>query len=151
MMQYMPSRRDHDRRLLGFARELRVRSTDAEKRLWRILRSRKLAGYKFRRQYPIEGYIVDFFCIGSNLVVELDGGQHNEPLAKEYDARRSRRLNELGIQVIRFWDHDVLKHSSEVAESIFRTLSANKPSPQPSPGVPGEGAERVLIEVGETS
>ena len=148
----MPSRRDHDRRLLGFARELRANSTDAEKRLWRILRNRKLARYKFRRQYPIEGYIVDFYWISAGLVIELDGGQHNEPAAKEYDARRTQRLKQLGIKVLRFWDHDLPKHSSEVAESIYRSICGDElPSPQPtrgrspiplaSAGVRGEGAK----------
>jgi very-short-patch-repair endonuclease len=119
--------------------------------LWSILRSRKLAGFKFRRQYPIEGYIVDFFCIRAGLVVELDGGQHNEPAAKKYDARRTRRLHQLGIRVLRFWDHDVLKHAQEIAESIFRSLSGGEPSPQPSPGVPGEGEEAASPKGGESA
>ena len=69
----MPFKRDHDRRLLHFAKDMRREPTDAEKRLWRLLRDRRLAGFKFRRQVPVGGYILDFYCMKEAVVVEADG------------------------------------------------------------------------------
>ncbi|HUB25109.1 MAG TPA: endonuclease domain-containing protein, partial [Tepidisphaeraceae bacterium] len=88
---------------------MRTTQTDAETRMWSLLRSRQLSGFKFRRQHPVEGYILDFYCVRLRVAVELDGGQHGDPDPKAYDERRTRRLNELGIRVLRFWDNDVLK------------------------------------------
>src|SRR5687768_4768289 len=127
----MPNNRDHSRRLLGFAREMRHEQTDAERRMWMLLRDRKLSGFKFRRQHPIANYIVDFFCIRAKLVVELDGGQHSDPTALEYDSRRTAALNELGIRVLRFWDHDMLRDCDSVLETIYNALVPEGPSPQP--------------------
>ena len=77
-------------------------------------------GWKFRRQYPLDRYIVDFVCIDARLVIELDGGQHAE--AVDYDARRSARLRTLGYDVARYWNHDVLKRTAGVLEDILRRL-----------------------------
>ena len=139
--EYVPFQRDHDRRLLSFARVMRKNCSDAERKLWFILRDRKLARFKCRRQFPIAGYIADFYCVKAKLVVECDGGRHNEPDAQRYDAARTDRFNQHGIQVVRFWANDVLKHPTEVAESIYRSLVSGQLSPQPSPGIPGEGEE----------
>ena len=137
---------DNSRRLLGFARRMRSEAPDAEKRIWSILRSRKLAGFKFRRQCPIGGFIVDFYCVKKRLAIELDGEQHADEENAEYDTRRTERLNELGVRVMRFWDHDVLKHTTVVAESIWQMLTAgSEPSPPPSPGVPGEGESKTNV------
>ncbi len=120
---------------------MRHESTDAERKLWSTIRNGRLGGFKFRRQVPVAGYILDFYCIEPRLVVELDGGQHNEPAQARYDQRRTARLTELGIQVMRFTDLEMLKDSGTVAETIFNRLQGlARPSPQPSPGVPGEGA-----------
>jgi very-short-patch-repair endonuclease len=121
--------RDKSRRLLGFARQMRKQSTDAEIKVWSILRSRLLADYKFRRQYPIGGYVVDFYCVRCRLAVELDGGQHNDGTGKDRDERRSHGLQELGVRVVRFWDHDVLRHPEVIAQEILRQLEIEKPSP----------------------
>jgi very-short-patch-repair endonuclease len=119
---------------------MRKGSTDSEKRLWSILRSRKLCGHKFRRQYPVGGFILDFYCIKAKLAVEADGGQHAEPEGELADHLRTQRLNELGVQVIRFSDIDILKDTDAVAEEILRHLETTAlPSPLPPPGVPGEG------------
>jgi very-short-patch-repair endonuclease len=118
----MPLHRDSSRRLQGFARQLRHNATDAETKLWWILRSRKLAGFKFRRQYPVAGYILDFFCVKANLCVELDGGQHADEEARRYDERRTTILNERGIRVLRFWDNTVLKEPDVVTLAIYRAL-----------------------------
>lgn len=85
----VPVPRDNDRRLLRFARELRKSETDAEVKLWTILHSRKLAGFKFRRQHRIAGYILDFYCVRCRLAVELDGGQHGDAAVVRYDGRKS--------------------------------------------------------------
>ena len=122
----VPVPRDNSRRLLRFARDLRKESTDAENKLWLILRSRRLAGFKFRRQHRIAGYIVDFYCVRYRLAIELDGGQHADPNALRYDERRTRDLNELGIRVLRFWDHDLLKDTALVADEIFRRLNESE-------------------------
>ena len=128
----MHPRRDHDRRLLGFARQMRHDMTDAERKIWDILRSRRLQGFKFRRQFPIAGYILDFYCVRLHLAVELDGGQHNDAGAIVYDERRAQTLDAQGIRVIRFWDDDVLKHTDAVAEAIYDACCAN-PHPDPLP------------------
>ena len=76
------------------AKQLRMNSTDAELLLWRVLRSRQLAGHKFRRQQPLGGFIVDFVCLEKRLVVEVDGGQHNEPRQAAHDSERSAWLQQ---------------------------------------------------------
>jgi len=120
------------------ARSFRRGQTDAERRLWFALRSRRLAGYKFRRQHPIDGFIVDFACTKHQLVVEADGGQHAE---NPGDARRTAIIEAQGWRVLRFWDNDILSNTEGVIETILRTLSeAEAPSPgsrrsPPSPAV----------------
>jgi len=82
------------------AKELRQSQTPAEKKLWEILRNRKLSGYKFRRQHPLGPFIVDFYCDEARLVIELDGNIHKQQ--KEYDVARGRWLEENGYRVLRF-------------------------------------------------
>jgi very-short-patch-repair endonuclease len=89
--------------LLNRARELRKNPTDAERKLWAHLRLRQIGGYKFRRQHPLGPYIVDFVCIEKKLIVEVDGGQHDEK--RFYDAKRDKWLEEKGFKVIRFWNN----------------------------------------------
>jgi very-short-patch-repair endonuclease len=105
------------------ARELRAAMTDAERALWRALRSRQ-AGVRFRRQAPLGPFIVDFVCLERKLVVEVDGGQHAE---SEYDAQRDGWLRERGFRVMRFWNHEVLANIDGVTESIFAVLHAPPP------------------------
>jgi very-short-patch-repair endonuclease len=108
---------------------MRSEQTDAEQKLWRLLRGRRLAGFKFRRQVPVAGYSLDYYCMKEGLVVELDGGQHNDAEQKAYDERRTRRLSELGIRVVRFPDNEVLKYSEAVCEIIYKALTEKSPSP----------------------
>jgi very-short-patch-repair endonuclease len=136
----MLGRRDHSRRLLSFARQMRKAPTDAEKKLWWLLRRGKLDGYHFRRQVPISGFIVDFCCLSAGLGVEADGGQHYDDRGKEYDQQRTEALMRKGIRIIRFSDYDILKFPDAVQEMIYKELT-QKPPPSPSPGVPGEGIE----------
>jgi very-short-patch-repair endonuclease len=105
---------------IRFARRLRVNQTDAETVLWNRIRNRQLDGHKFARQVPIGGYICDFVCREKQLVIEVDGGQHNESTA---DAIRDRRLNEEGYRVIRFWNNDVLGNIEGVLLTIQSALS----------------------------
>jgi very-short-patch-repair endonuclease len=135
----MQLRRDGNRRLTQFARAMRAEPTDAERKLWNLLRFKALGGYRFRRQRPVAGYILDFYCPAVRLAVELDGGQHSDGDQAMCDQIRSARLNELGVRVVRFWDDEVLKHPEAVAEQILGELERPSPPPQPSPGVPGEG------------
>ncbi|WP_236018863.1 endonuclease domain-containing protein [Geomonas propionica] len=108
--------------LRDFARSLRGNQTDAENLLWLLLRNRQL-GFKFRRQHPIAGYILDFFCHEAGLCIELDGGQHNSYAAAARDKHRTEKLATLGICVIRFWDHEVLRDTEGVLEKIYLELA----------------------------
>jgi very-short-patch-repair endonuclease len=111
--------------------------TDAERLLWRHLRNRELDGWKFRRQYPVGSFIVDFICLEKNLVIEVDGGPHAENEAQ--DIQRSAYLNRMGYRVFRFWNNQVMKETEGVLEAILAILAIlgntnqNSPSPQPSP------------------
>jgi very-short-patch-repair endonuclease/gamma-glutamylcyclotransferase (GGCT)/AIG2-like uncharacterized protein YtfP len=124
------------------ARDLRADSTDAERKLWSRLRNRRAGGFKFRRQFPIQGYIIDFFCVEAKLAVELDGGQHTDPDAVEYDRIRDEALQAVGVCVLRFSDVDALRETDAVIDAIYRALT-DGPSPPPSPGIPGEGEKRA--------
>jgi very-short-patch-repair endonuclease len=103
------------------AKNLRKRPTDAERLLWRHLRNRELGGWKFKRQYPVGPYIVDFICLEKNLVIEVDGGQHAEN--EEMDNQRSAYLNKMGYHVLRFWNNQVLLETEAVLDSIFATIA----------------------------
>ena len=103
-----------------YARELRNRSTEAEQKLWALLRNRQLKGKKFRRQHAIANYVVDFYCHECKLVIELDGNFHTVEEAKDYDKARTALLNELGIIVLRFWNEEVIRDS----ENVVRKISA---------------------------
>ena len=121
------------------ARELRHSSTDAERAIWQRLRSRQLAGYKFRRQHPIGPYFADFACVEAGLIVELDGSQHFEPDAMTADEARSACLRRAGFHVLRFDDRQALLETQAVLEVIHDWLVARHPHPNPLPPA-GEGA-----------
>src|SRR5258707_15243534 len=91
------------------ARRLRHDQTDAERVLWFRLRDRRLDGWKFRRQVPIDRYVVDFICADARVIVELDGGQHAE--RTEQDATRTTVLESMGYLVLRSWNNDVLANT----------------------------------------
>ena len=132
----MNPRRDNSLPLRNFARQLRKSQTDAEANLWNILRSRQLSGFKFRRQYPLLGYILDFYWVREKLAIEIDGGQHLDPETVQYDLIRTRRLGEIGVTLLRYPDDEVLRSPDAISDDIYNRLL---PSPQPSPGLPGEG------------
>ncbi|MBY0355722.1 MAG: DUF559 domain-containing protein, partial [Rickettsiales bacterium] len=124
-----PSRGREFARLTSRAQALRKNPTEAEKKLWAILRHKQLAGYKFRRQQQIGPYIVDFVCFDSGLILEADGGQQAEE-QKTYDDRRTDFLNAEGFTVLRFWNHDILQNP----EGIYEQIKAYIASPSPSRG-----------------
>jgi primosomal protein N' (replication factor Y) len=101
------------------ARKLRQGSTDAERRLWAIIRDRQLGGCKFRRQHPIGPFIADFACVERMLIVEADGAQHVD---SEADFRRTAWLEGQGWRVMRFWNNEILMNSEGVAASILVAL-----------------------------
>ena len=106
----------------NFARHLRRESTDAEKRLWRLLRDRRFSEFKFRRQYPCGIYFLDFFCVDARFAVELDGGGHGFPEQRTRDEQRNLFLADQGIQVLRFWNHQVRREVESVRFEIWHTL-----------------------------
>ena len=120
-------------RSLERARELRSGSTDAERKLWSVLRGGNIDGLKFRRQHSIPPYTVDFCCLSADLVVEVDGSQHSEGS----DRAPTRFLESKGFTVLRFWDNDVLTQMEAVVEAICRTVSPSPLTPTPLPS--GEG------------
>jgi len=101
------------------ARRLRKDMTDAERALWRLLRQRQINGLRFRRQVPIDHYIVDFACLEARLVIEVDGGQHSE---SQTDKMRDAYLRSQGFRVLRLWNNDVLSNREGVYRIIIETL-----------------------------
>jgi len=104
--------------LKEFARQLRNNSTKSEIKLWMCLKGKQMYGYDFHRQKPIDEYIVDFFCNKLKLAIECDGYSHQIVKVWEKDNKKTRRLNELGIEVIRFSDDEVLKDTDNVLRVI---------------------------------
>jgi len=115
--------------IFGNARKLRDNMTEAEKMLWEALRLKRLSGYKFRRQHPIGKFIVDFYCHEVKLVIELDGGYHNGEEQKEYDSFRTKALEDVGLNEIRFTNEQVYNNLDEVLEEIRGYLPPHGPSP----------------------
>jgi very-short-patch-repair endonuclease len=124
------------------ARSLRKRATECERILWRHLRNRNFAGYKFRRQHPIDPYTLDFYCPTAKLAIELDGGGHNYRDGQMRDQRREKFLANQGIAVVRFWNHQVREELDSVLQAIWFALeekTGRDPLPQSSPFVKGRG------------
>ena len=104
------------------ARKLRSSQTSAEARLWQALRNRRLARWKFRRQHPIDRYIVDFVTLAGKLVVEVDGVTHAEPSERARDKARSDVLEACGFHIVRVSNIDVYDNLDGVLEMIESTL-----------------------------
>ncbi|MDR1091472.1 MAG: leucine--tRNA ligase [Prevotella sp.] len=109
------------------AKEQRKNPTEAENALWQMLRG-KNTGYKFRRQHLIDRFIVDFVCFEKSLVIEVDGGYHDDLAQKEYDEQRTKILEELGYHVLRFSNEEVIGNTDEVLSKIKSFCEANTPS-----------------------
>lgn len=109
-------------KLFEFSNILRKTQTEAEEVMWQNLRNRKVLGFKFRRQHPLDKYIADFYCHEAKLVIEIDGGIHDLPEHQEYDKKRSSDIEEMGIKVIRFTNKAVNEDLQEVLNAIKNYL-----------------------------
>jgi len=119
------------RHLFRHSRNLRNNPTDVERLLWQHLRKRQMLGLKFRRQQPVDNYIVDFICLENKLVIEVDGGQHSSQ--QEEDRERDRDLERSGFKVLRFWNNEVLENMEGVLEKIRINCLGHPPlDPLPS-------------------
>lgn len=112
--------------MLVRANRMRAEPTLAEKILWKRLRNFKLDGFKFRRQQPVEFFILDFYCSVGRLAVECDGSSHDSIVDQEYDHWRDRMLDEFGIRVIRFPDNRVLEEIDEVLAEIKEAIEGHR-------------------------
>lgn len=119
-----------DPQLLEFAKSMRTNATDAESLMWQFLRAKRFMNLKFRRQHVIAPYIVDFYCHELGLVIELDGSQHNTEDGQAYDIERTKFLEALGLNVVRYWNHEVLGNTEVVVEDLWNIyLELKKTSP----------------------
>jgi len=116
--------RERGRELRDRARSMRANPTLAERRLWAMLRDRRMPAAKFRRQHVIAPYIVDFACLERRLIVEADGSQHADSVS---DRQRDAYLGRLGFRVLRFWNNDVLENATGVFELIYAELHTPHP------------------------
>lgn len=112
--------------VLSFAKHLRRNQTDVEKIIWVLLR-RKNLGFKFKRQQPIDHYIVDFVCFEKRLVIEIDGGQHTI----EKDRKRTEYLEKQNYRIVRFWNNEVTENKESVFQTIEQVLTPPLPGPLP--------------------
>ena len=103
-------------------RTLRKDSTEAEKILWKYLRGSNFPGYRFRRQYTVDSFILDFYCPRARLAIEIDGEYHNNDEVKEYDKARQEYIEDLGIRFIRFDNQEILNKINDVLSNIKKNL-----------------------------
>ena len=121
----------YNRNLVAYAKELRKNMTLGEIALWREIKSKKLR-VRFSRQIPIDQFIVDFYCKDLQLAIEVDGSIHFKEGQAEKDSKRQKRLESLGVTVIRFNDSDVKNNLDWVLSEIRKTIEQLKPTPCPS-------------------
>ena len=115
-----PHHRPTAKRIRNFAKKMRHEPTDAEAAMWRLLRDRRLALFKFRRQVPFQSFILDFVCFEKRMIIEIDGSQH---ASSERDTARDAVLMAEGFRIERYWNNDVLQQSSSVLEDILAKLA----------------------------
>lgn len=120
--KFFPQFLPYNKNLKERARTMRNNPTDTEKKMWNLLRSGDLAEYRFLRQKIIGNYIADFYCSKQQLIIEIDGGGHNENNQKEYDTIRTKFFESLGTQVIRFWNTDVLQNETGVYQKVLEII-----------------------------
>ena len=123
----MPDSPRRGKRPHGRERALRRAQTEHERLLWFLLRARRFAGFKFRRQHRIGDFIVDFVCLEVRVVIELDGGQHNDDPSA--DRARDAALAQLGYAVLRFWNPDLIERREAVLGLIWRTCLERSVAP----------------------
>jgi len=129
--------------LKELARKLRNNGTLSEKRLWQALKGKRLRGYDFHRQKPLDKFIADFYCYELELVIELDGATHLDPVVQEKDKIKEDRLNELGLTVLRFKDEEVITDIGDVVDRIDRYISLYE-EVHPKEHTPGPSREGSL-------
>jgi very-short-patch-repair endonuclease len=117
---HTPSHRPVAKCIRDFARRMRREPTDAEARMWRLLRDRQLAHFKFRRQVPFQNFILDFVCFDKRVVIEIDGGQH---ASSRRDDARDAALAAQGFRTLRYWNNDVLQTPVAILEDILAKLA----------------------------
>jgi very-short-patch-repair endonuclease len=115
-----PSHRPVTKRIRDFAKKMRREPSDAEARMWRLLRDRQLALFKFRRQAAFQNYILDFVCFDKRVVIEIDGGQH---ASSQRDVAREAALAAEGFRTLRYWNNDVLQTPTAILEDILAKLA----------------------------
>jgi very-short-patch-repair endonuclease len=120
LVQQTPHHRPTAKRIRNFAKKMRREPTDAEAAMWRLLRDRRLALFKFRRQVPFQNFILDFVCFDTRFIVEIDGSQH---ASSERDSAREAVLMAEGFRIARYWNNDVLQRPSAVLEDILAKLA----------------------------
>ena len=131
----LPQGERRDGRLREFAKGMRSNPTDAERKLWTLLRAHRFDGHKFKRQVPIGPFIVDFVCLRARLIIEADGGQHSESAR---DVCRDKWFADNDFRVLRVWNNDVLTDLDGVADAILAALQAI-----PSPTSPSQHAGKA--------
>jgi very-short-patch-repair endonuclease len=104
--------------LIERCREMRKNPTKAEALLWEHLRKKQVKGLKIRRQHPICGFIIDFYCVEARLGIELDGSVHNKQEQSDYDDARTLELSDYDVKILRFWNSEVFKHVDKVVDRI---------------------------------
>ncbi|WP_040301528.1 endonuclease domain-containing protein [Afipia clevelandensis] len=119
-MTQEPHHRPIAKAIRSFAKRMRREPTDAEAVMWRLLRHRQLAHFKFRRQAPFQNYILDFVCFEKRLAIEIDGRQH---ASSANDPARDAALAAEGFRILRYWNNDVLQKPSSVLEDILANLA----------------------------
>lgn len=110
------------KRFVARARALRESQTGAEAKLWQALRNRKLSRWKFRRQFPIENYVVDIVCLDAKLIVEIDGATHSTASELKRDGQRARVLEACGFHILRVTNAEVFQNLSGILETILAQL-----------------------------
>ena len=119
-MPQTPHHRPTAKRIREFAKKMRREPTDAETAMWRLLRDRRLAPFKFRRQVPFQNFILDFVCFERRIVIEIDGSQH---ASSRRDTAREAALMAEGFRIARYWNNDVLLKPTSVLEDILAKLA----------------------------
>jgi very-short-patch-repair endonuclease len=118
------------------ARSLRQQMPEAQRRLWRLLRDRRFAGYKFRREHPLGRYVLDYFCAEAKLALEVDGGGHGFPDQRRRDEAKEKYLLSRGVLTKRFWNWQVRRQPEVVKENLWRLLQERAPHPDNTPVTP---------------
>jgi very-short-patch-repair endonuclease len=107
---------------MNLVKNLRHRQTETETVIWSILRAKRFFGVKFKRQQPIGNYIVDFVSFEAKLIIEIDGGQHNESPTMDKDEQRTTWLKSQGFRILRFWNNEVSENLNGVLLTIKKEL-----------------------------